>query len=711
MCKAKRADEANPRPLANPLRKKPADQRGFVVLTDKLQLCGAQGDHDHGGGTMKYLRSQPRSAALAALLALQFVSAHAAGFSYHGTLQDAGKPAEGSYDLELTLYTAASGGKVLAGPLLLYKVAVHAGAFSTSVDFGPLAIGAESGWLDVAVRASGENDFTALSSRAVVSANPNSTVCPGAWTLFGNSGTTPGTSPGQNYLGTSDNTPFVIAVNGTQAAQLTSSSNFSFPDASNIVLGSPGNFAGAGIGGATVSGGGSVQSTCGLGANLPCVNSATGLFSTVGGGNGNSAVGGDSTIAGGFTNRADGGGAFIGGGSFITATGGGSVASGGDTNSASGTLSVVAGGTRNTSSATQSAIGGGTNNVASGVDAFIGGGAQNTASGGTAVVGGGSSNTSSGFINATVSGGESNTASGAGATVPGGFANVAGGDMSFAAGSGAQTRDAAGAGNGATCSSVAGTCGDYSSFVWSDGSSFPFATTGARQFLVQAAGGMAFNTNVPAPNKLTIAGPSGPIMTGFASAVHSVALFENNAAGYVETLVPANAETGTMFSLVGSVADGGVYYNAGNNGNGLSFRANGNADRMRITSTGATQNTTGSWTTFSDARLKRDITAIDRPLDTLLGLHGQTFEYIDPPQAMAQPGRRMGFVAQEVEKVLPQWVGEDERGYKMVTPTGFEALSVEALRELRAEKDAEIATLNGKLDAMEARLHKLEAAR
>ena len=143
-------------------------------------------------------------------------------------------------------------------------------------------------------------------------------------------------------------------------------------------------------------------------------------------------------------------------------------------------------------------------------------------------------------------------------------------------------------------------------------------------------------------------------------------------------LVPSANETGTMFSLVGAVADGGVYYNSGNNANGLTFRANGNVDRMRITSTGATQNTTGSWSTFSDVRLKRDIAGIEHPLDTLLGLHGQTFEYIDPRKAMAQPGRRMGFIAQDVEKVLPQWVDQDERGYRMVTPTGFEALSVEA---------------------------------
>jgi hypothetical protein len=47
----------------------------------------------------------------AALIMLHLTTVQAATFSYHGSLQDSGKPAEGSYDLELTLYTAAGGGK------------------------------------------------------------------------------------------------------------------------------------------------------------------------------------------------------------------------------------------------------------------------------------------------------------------------------------------------------------------------------------------------------------------------------------------------------------------------------------------------------------------------------------------------------------------------------------------------------------------------
>ena len=42
-------------------------------------------------------------------------------------------------------------------------------------------------------------------------------------------------------------------------------------------------------------------------------------------------------------------------------------------------------------------------------------------------------------------------------------------------------------------------------------------------------------------------------------------------------------------------------------------------------------------------------------------------------------------IAQEVEKVFPQWVGGDEHGYKTLGFSGFEALTVESLRELQSQ--------------------------
>jgi len=58
-------------------------------------------------------------------------------------------------------------------------------------------------------------------------------------------------------------------------------------------------------------------------------------------------------------------------------------------------------------------------------------------------------------------------------------------------------------------------------------------------------------------------------------------------------------------------------------------------------------------------------------------------------------------IAQEVEEVFPDWVEENRRGHKTVTYRGFEALTVEALRDLRAEKDSQIAVLR-KQNALQA---------
>jgi Chaperone of endosialidase len=759
------------------------------------------------------------SCALAAFAAFHLDAADAATFTYHGSLQDSGKPAEGSYDLELTLYTAASGGRAVGGPLVLYKVPVHGGSFSTEADFGPLANPTGTAWLDVRVRSAGTREFVVLSARAPVSANANASVCPGAWTLDGNAGTLPGTGLGQNYLGTADNLPLVLAINGAQAASLIPSGSTSYPESANVVLGSAGNFVGSGVGGATVGGGGDPhQGNCGPGSSLPCVNSATNNFATVGGGffdvagglastvsggdynsaggdlssvgggfvnsaagiaatvaggtfdfadgsyatvaggNSNTAngqeatVGGgqhnqanadDSTIAGGNTNSTGGGGAFVGGGTNDVASGGGAVVAGGDTNAASGILSSVVGGSSNSATNLGATVGGGQFNTASGQWSVVGGGGgayngtnyPNTAAGDYATVAGGAGNNASGpsgtvgggFYNgaigdvSVVAGGENNGAGGTAATVSGGYydfaegaystvaggygnyatgwssaiaggyLNVADGDGSFAAGMRAYVRDAASAGNSGTCDSLGNqNCGDYGTFVWSDGSTETFSSSGPRQFLIQAVGGVGINTTpVNSTVELTIAA-------------------EPNNSDYASIYLRQSAINAGFL-----ISSGAATSQAANNAIFLIDRYNGTAlsHMIEIDAAGNTLNVSGSWTMFSDRRLKRDIAPIEHPLDTFLGLHGQTFEYIDPQQSMAQPGRRMGFIAQDVEQVLPQWVGEDERGYKMVTPTGFEALSVEALRELRAEKDAEIAALQDRLDALTARLGRLEAAR
>jgi len=106
----------------------------------------------------------------------------------------------------------------------------------------------------------------------------------------------------------------------------------------------------------------------------------------------------------------------------------------------------------------------------------------------------------------------------------------------------------------------------------------------------------------------------------------------------------------------------------------------------------------GSWSVASDARLKRDVEPLVGALERLLALRGVTYEYVDPDAIGELAGTQTGFLAQEVERVFPEWVEVGADGYLRLSIRGFEALAVEALRELQAEN----AALCARLDALEA---------
>lgn len=117
---------------------------------------------------------------------------------------------------------------------------------------------------------------------------------------------------------------------------------------------------------------------------------------------------------------------------------------------------------------------------------------------------------------------------------------------------------------------------------------------------------------------------------------------------------------------------------------------------------------------FSDARLKKNVQPLEGALDRLMRLQGVTFEYKDPVAIHELPGTQIGMIAQEVEKVFPDWVDTAPNGMKRVSVHGFEALTVEALRELRKEKDeklAEVETTAADVSEANAKLRKETDAR
>ncbi len=105
------------------------------------------------------------------------------------------------------------------------------------------------------------------------------------------------------------------------------------------------------------------------------------------------------------------------------------------------------------------------------------------------------------------------------------------------------------------------------------------------------------------------------------------------------------------------------------------------------------------WDGSSDKRLKKNIQVIEGALEKILRLRGVSFEWRESDKEPRPKGKQMDFIAQEVEEVFPEWVGIDADGFKTLRPDGFEAVTVEAMRELKKEAES-----------ISARLEQCEAA-
>lgn len=92
-------------------------------------------------------------------------------FTYQGYLSDGGKPAEGKYDFQFTLYDASSSGNQVGSILTRSNVQVSAGLFSVSLSFGSVFNGKRL-WLQVAVKPVGSTGYTILTPRQEILPSP-----------------------------------------------------------------------------------------------------------------------------------------------------------------------------------------------------------------------------------------------------------------------------------------------------------------------------------------------------------------------------------------------------------------------------------------------------------------------------------------------------------------------------------------------------------
>jgi len=114
----------------------------------------------------------------------------------------------------------------------------------------------------------------------------------------------------------------------------------------------------------------------------------------------------------------------------------------------------------------------------------------------------------------------------------------------------------------------------------------------------------------------------------------------------------------------------------------------------------ASKSSAGDWLANSDARLKKNIKPLNSSLvlSQLLKLQGITYEWNDHRKDQNRPeGPQYGFTAQNIQKVFPDLVSEDNDGYLQTAYGTYDAMYIEAIR-----------ALTEKIDVLENRIGELE---
>lgn len=671
------------------------------------------------------------------LLTLNRVFAQNTQFTYQGELNTNATPYSGSAEILFTLWDASTNGSAIAtnnaGSII---TTVNNGLFTVSLDFGNSPFTGDSRFLQAEVRTA-IGPFTALAPRQPLTAAPyalralslttnglvsgtygntltlnnaanvfsgsfignGSTISninaltlggvssSGFWATNGNAGANPTNGA---FLGTRDNLPLELKVNGFRAFRIDPASN----GAPNIIAGSPRNFVATNIVGATIGGGGSTNY---FGSAL--TNFVQADFGTVGGGVGNQIgiLGQDGTIGGGIENTLSGTYGVISGGfgNILTTNTFGSAIGGGIGNEIDGGYNALQGGENS------STIAGGADNQI-GVPPFIpssyfeygynsiGGGGGNhiyaqvkfsTIAGGVnnlietnanqSTIGGGTANDiGMNSTNSVISGGNNNSilTNSSFATIPGGDSNTAT-NYAFAAGRRAQAVN-------------------QGAFVWADSQNANFASTAANQFLIRAAGGVGIGT----------ASPTRELEVQHAADVE-IGVKSTDTGGHLWTLqssaVTGSANLDASFQIVDRTLNSSRLF-IGTNGN-IGIGTGNPTNKLHviggITCTALVQT--------SDRNAKENFSSIspDEILAKVAALPISSWTYKE-----MRDGRHLGPMAQDFYAAF-QLGGSDTT----ITAIDTEGVALAAIQGLNQKLQQELKTKDGEIADLKTRLEKLES--
>ena len=164
---------------------------------------------------------------------------------------------------------------------------------------------------------------------------------------------------------------------------------------------------------------------------------------------------------------------------------------------------------------------------------------------------------------------------------------------------------------------------------------------------------------------------SGSVSVGTTSALLSTAKLNvfNSTAGVGGMAIGYGSSAGQFRVMYLISSNGSMYFDNSNNA--------------------ASLNSAGAWTNASDARLKNSIVDIKYGLADVLKLQPRSYKMNNVE------GDYIGFVAQEIQQVIPEVVSGDPEKQLGVDYGSLVALAFKAIQELKAEVDSLKSQLKG----------------
>ncbi|MEN9327928.1 MAG: hypothetical protein RI947_736 [Candidatus Parcubacteria bacterium] len=201
-------------------------------------------------------------------------------------------------------------------------------------------------------------------------------------------------------------------------------------------------------------------------------------------------------------------------------------------------------------------------------------------------------------------------------------------------------------------------------------------------------------------SKLDIADSGNGVVHGL-RLQNTVAAANNSASDILFAAKRLTTGTTNIASISGMITDvtqnafkGALIFSTANN--------SGPAERMRIDNIGnvgvGTNNpqyllqvridasneghvtSTGAWANTSDLRFKKNIEDLTDGLSKVMSLRPVSYDTLTAPDRI-EAGLHIGFIAQEVEKIVPEVVDTDSNGFKSLTYGQFTPLLVSAIQQ------------------------------